>query len=438
MKKLIEGAQLLENVPKNYHATGVGPTVRLAHGLTLDDGNCFHGPLLIEGKVGSGKTFLLKQMMDAILTYAETVGDNAVVFCAKRELLCYRPGDVVIDISSTAPACCWNIFAELQASENPDLTLREISSALFSEQMRNTLQQFFPQAAQDIFVKTCNYFNDYGKRNGVLPSNGDLVEFFETTPIWGDEKIPGWLDLAESHAQYFSCVRDYIGQGSEQGLGVLSELRTLISSTLYGSFASYNGTFSAINALKSGGKRIFLYYDYANAGHSTLSVVRVILDLLLKQAMNASARNKTWFFLDEASLLPRSDVLTDALSLGRDPSSNGMGGVRIIMALQSARLMSHHYTQQEAETLLSLFPNVIALQVADPMSRAIVSERYGKAHYQYSYAGIGEKIHYTDSFEDVVSDFHFSCLTKKGKAIMSLPSVCENPFFYDGYQEGRT
>ena len=153
--------------------------------------------------------------------------------------------------------------------------------------------------------------------------------------------------------------------------------------------------------------------------------------------MRADSNHKTWFFLDEASLIPKSNVLIDALSLARDPGSNGKGGVRVIMALQSARLMTHQYSKEEAEILLSLFPNVISLRVSDPMSRAVVSERYGKAHYLYSYAGVGEKIHHQDSVEDVVSDYHFSQITKKGQAIISMPGISSHPFLYDGYRKEK-
>lgn len=435
MKKLIEGTELYHDVPKDCRPTGIGPTVRLQHGLILDDGNCFESPMLIEGGVGSGKTALMKEIMDHILAYADQEADNVVIFCAKPDMLAYaRAGDVVLDITSGAAESCWNLFAEMEASDMPYLTLREIASALFMEAKEKTMQPFFPEAAKDMFYQTCRYIYDFSKRTVTQVSNADLVEFIETTPIWGDSTVPGWMDLAGQHPDYFSMVRDYIGDTTAQGLGILSELRTLISSTLYGSFASNNGIFSAIRTLKSGKKRIFLHFDYANASHSTLSVLHVLLDLLLKQAMDAKGRHKTWFFLDEGSILPKSDVLTDALSLARDPGGNGRGGVRVIMALQSARLMTRHYTQQEAEALLSLFPNVIALKVADPMSRAVISERYGKAHYQYSYAGVGDKIHYTDSFEDVVSDYHFSQITKKGQAIMSLPGVCDFPFIYDGFR----
>lgn len=435
MKKLVEGNELLYHVPA-CHTTGKEPVVRLQHNLILDDGNCFESPVLIEGNVGTGKTCLMEEIMNPVLKYAEKVGDNVVIFCAKPDMLRYtRPEDSVISINNKDPLSCWNIFAEIEASDNPELTLREIATELFAEVEEKTMQPFFPQAARDIFYQTCRYMYDYSKQKGTSFSNAELVDFLETTPIHSTEDKPGWVDLASMYPNYFGMLRDYIGNGSEQGLGCLSELRTLISRTLFGCFAAESGAFSAVNALKKGGRRIFLYYDYANSGHSTLSVLHIINDLLLKQAMRADAEHKTWFFFDEGSLLPKSNVLMDALSLGRDPGSNGKGGVRIIMALQSARLMTHHYTQQEAETLLSLFPNVIALRVSDPMSRAIVSERYGKAHYQYSYAGVGEKIHYHDSIEEVVSDYHFSQITKKGQAIISMPGISSHPFIYDGYRK---
>ena len=434
MKKRIEGLELLDCVP-DCRATGISPVVKLEHGLVLDEGNCWSSPTLLLGAVGSGKTTLMQRMMDPILDHANRLGDNVVIFCAKPDMLRYaRPQDFVIHINSSDPKCCWSIFSEINASDNPEMTLREISTALFEEARAKTNQVFFPDAARDVFFHTCRYLYDYGVRTGTMPDNADLVEFLETTPVWGNDEIPGWTNLAELQPSYFSMVRDYIGDGTQQGLGVLSELRTLISNALFGNFAARGGQFSAIETLKKQGQRIFLYYDYAAAGHSTLTVLHILLDLLMKQSMNHKNRNKTWFFLDEASVLPKSEVLTDLLSLARDPGSNGKGGARIVMALQSARLMTHHYTETEAECLLSLFPNVFALRVSDSMSRKFLADRYGKALYQYSY-GVGNTIHYADCVcEDVVADHRFAELTKKGQAIVSLATV-RNPFFYDGYTE---
>lgn len=216
----------------------------------------------------------------------------------------------------------------------------------------------------------------------------------------------------------------------------MSELRTLISSTFHGSFNA-EGTFSAIRSLKTGGKRIFLYFDYAKSSHSSLRIFKVILNLLIKQSLSSESRHKTYFMLDEFSLLPRLDrTLIDGLSFGRDPSgSNKGGGFRIIIAIQSAQLLTNSYTQQETATLLSLFPNIICLRVSDSFSRSVLADRFGNARYSYNYPSLGEKIITTDAVEPVLSDYVFSKITQKGDAIMSLPALCGHPFIYHGHRE---
>lgn len=435
MKKLIEGTELLSRVP-DCSAAKSFPVIPMAKGMILDD-SCF--PLLLMGNMGTGKSFQLKLIMDYVMRYCLPRGDNAVIFCAKPELLVYaRPGDVVVDVFSTDIASCWSIYCEMAASEHPEMTAREIAAAIFGDTEKRTSQPFFPQAARHIMLNSLLFLYSHAVETGTPFSNADICDFLEHTPIWGSDERPGWMELAEAHPDYFGMVRQYIGEeGGEQGKGVLSELHTHLSDTLRGSFATENGVFSAIKSLKRGGQRIFLYYDYAKAGHSTLTVLKLMLDLLLKQAMDIEAQHKTWFFLDEASLLPKSDSLMDCLSLGRDPGSNGTGGVRIVMALQSARLMERHYTPTEAQLLLSLFPNLICLRVQDSSSRKLFAERFGKAHYLFACAGVGDRIHQFDSFEDVVNDTHFAKLRRQGQAIVSLPTLCAAPFFYDGYQKER-
>ena len=436
MKQLLEGNELLLEVP-DCHSTGKAPVVHLANGLTLDEDNCFSSPTLIIGSTGSGKSTLMSQFRRPVLKQAKSNGDIVVTFCAKPEMLKEaEEEDVIISITSKKPVSCWNIFLEPAHSENPYITLREITETLFAEAREKTTQLFFPNAARDLFYGTCCYMFDYGRANNIVFTNADLVEFLETTPVHGTPDCPGWIDLADKFPEYFGSARDYIGEnGSDQGLGVLSELRTLISSVFYGSFAA-EGTFSAIGTLKEGGRNIYVHYDYANAGYSSLIVLKVIIELLLKRGMSQSSNHKVWFFLDEFSLLPKiRHTLTDALSLGRDPGSNGKGGVRIIAAIQSAQLMCKHYTPTEAKTLLSLFPNMICLRVMDEMSREIISSRYGKAHYIYTIGGIGDKTNVIHSVENVISDTHFSMITKKGQAICSLPAISSHPFFFDGYRK---
>lgn len=433
MKKRIEGLELLSAPPTPCFVTGVEPTVRLRQGLILDDGNTWSSPTLILGVVGSGKSTLLRRCMEPILSHAVRAGDALVVFCAKPELLAYaRAEDVVISSTTAEPRSCWNLFAEMDAGGDPIQTLREISLGLFSEAEEKTKEPFFPQAAEHIFFETCRFLHDRAKACNQLCDNAELVEFLTRTPILDDGVRKGWLDYAKAYPDYFGMLPDYLGDGNAQGMGILSEIRLLIGRTLVNSFARAEGCFSARRAVHTG-RRVFLRYDYESAGRSALAVLKTVLDLLLKEAMSPHVEHKSWFILDEFALLPKSSVLTDALLLGRDPGSNGKGGVRIIAAAQSARLMMHHYSRDEGMALLSLFPNVLAMRVSDPMSRGVVAERYGKARYLYSHAGVSGRDHTDFALDDVVSDHDFARITKKGQGIFSLPGVSAAPFVYDGY-----
>ncbi len=60
-----------------------------------------------------------------------------------------------------------------------------------------------------------------------------------------------------------------------------------------------------------------MYYDYANSSEASIKILRTILNLLLKHSIDQQNRRRTWFFLDEASLLPET-CIADAMSLGRD------------------------------------------------------------------------------------------------------------------------
>lgn len=428
-KSIIEGISIL-NSPPASNQVPKAPVVHLSNGLVLDD-RIFESPTLLLGSVGSGKSVILKEILHCVYDYATRVKDNMVVFCAKKDLLRFaKSNDLIISVDSTNPKYAWNIFLELDASKNPELTARDIAKTLFKGQ-RSDLQPFFVNASQDIFVQSLLFMYHRSKATGQHYSNWEFIDFLEKTPMWQktENDIPGWHELAERYPNYFGHVKDYLGNDLGQGFGVLSELRTLASETFFGSFCQKGGSFSAINALKTGNSRIFLYYDQANASEASLKIFQCILDLLFKHSVDEGNNHKTWFLIDEASLLPRSNALIDAMSYGRE------SGFRLVMALQSAQLMSRRYSESEAKSILSLFPNLISLRVQDSMSRELLSDRYGKALYAYSYTSVTQKILPAERERNVIADSDFYPLSKKGTAICSLPALGPYPFFYDGYRK---
>ena len=420
MKKLLEGQSILQAPPRR---TGPlrAPVVQLEDGLILSDDD-LESPTLILGPVGSGKSVLLTRIMEPVLEYAAANHDNVVIFCAKKDFLCYRrSGDPVISVDGTTPESCWNLFRELSASPNPALTARDIARCLTHDQ-RSEKEPFFTNAANDVLYSSI--MTMFEESNGESYTNWHLADFLSRLSVRRDAAL-SFYDMAELRPQHFGHLLDYFGDGIDQGYGILSEIRTLVHDAFWGSFASAEGTFSAISSLRAG-RRMFLYYDYPHGSEASLKIFATILTLLLKHAMDPENGRRTWFFLDEASLLPAS-CLCDALSLGRQ------AGMRVCMCLQSARLMTRHYTENEARSILSLFPNLICLRVQDSFSRSILADRYGESLCAYHFNTPMQGSHV--GRRPVVSDADFAVLQNKGDALCSFPAMANAPFFYHGYRE---
>ena len=429
IKHTLEGLSIQPSPPR-LDGTPRAPVVHLQDGLVLDD-RVFECPTLLLGSVGSGKSALLSEIMTPILKEAERCGDNIIIFCAKDEYLkkYRRPQDPVISVDTSDPKSCWNIFKELKNSRNPSLTARDIAKSLTKDQ-RSELQPFFENASNEFLYNSIMCMYDDSVSKGVEYTNWHLVDFINGTTIQGGGDRPSWSELAKLRPQYFRSTTDYLGNNLGQGYGIISELRTFIHSCMWGSFCSDKGKFSAIETLKSAGNRIFLYYDYANASEARVKIFSTILNLLLKHSVDRrDDGRRTWFFIDEGSLLPAT-VLADAMSLGRGH------GFRVFMCLQTAQLMTRHYKKDEAQTLLSLFPNVLCLKVQDSMSRKVISDRYGEALCSYSFTGPGQKLVQHSEHCPVVADYDFSAmLQKKGDALCSFPNLASSPFFYHGYRK---
>lgn len=429
IKHTLEGLSILQSPPQLQGGLKA-PVVRLNDGLVLDD-SVFECPTLIMGSVGSGKTYMMEEIMTPILRTAEDMNENVFIFCAKKDLLKFkRSQDIVISVDATAPNSCWNIIKEVAVSRNPELTARDIAKSLTKDQ-RSDLQPFFENSCNDLLFNAIMSVYEDGLRKGVTYSNSQLFYFLDKTSLNRDAEF-SWYDAARTKPERFAHILDYLGDGLDQGYGIISEIRTLIHECFWGSFCSDNGQFSAIDALKSGGKRIFLYYDHANASEASIKMFKTILNLLLKHSLDEENGRKSWFFVDEFSLLPKTGI-TDCMSLGRNLGKGT--GFRLFCCIQSAQLMTRRYTEDEAKALLSLFPNIICLKVQDALSRSILSDRYGESLTLYSFNAPMQKVIQHAEHRKVVADYDFTMIQKKGDALMSIPNLSDSPFFYHGWRK---
>ena len=429
IKHTLEGLSILQSPPQLQGGLKA-PVVRLNDGLVLDD-SVFECPTLIMGSAGSGKTYMMEEIMTPILRTAKEKNENVFIFCAKKDLLKFkRSQDIVISVDATAPNSCWNIIKEVAVSRNPELTARDIAKSLTKDQ-RSDLQPFFENSCNDLLFNAIMSVYEDGLRKGVTYSNSQLFYFLDKTSLNRDAEF-SWYDAARTKPERFAHILDYLGDGLDRGYGIISEIRTLIHECFWGCFCSDNGQFSAIDALKSGGKRIFLYYDHANASEASIKMFKTILNLLLKHSLDEENGRKSWFFVDEFSLLPKTGI-TDCMSLGRNLGKGT--GFRLFCCIQSAQLMTRRYTEDEAKALLSLFPNIICLKVQDALSRSILSDRYGESLTLYSFNAPMQKVIQHAEHRKVVADYDFTMIQKKGDALMSIPNLSDSPFFYHGWRK---
>lgn len=425
IKNVLDGLTILSSPPASQGQLKE-PVVQLDDGLTLSD-DVFESPTLLLGSVGSGKSYLLEKMMISILNNAERMNENVFVFCAKKELLKFkRPQDIVVSVDATAPNACWNIFKELEASKDPELTARDITKGLTKDN-RSELEPFWENSANDILFNAIMQMYEDGLKSGITYTNAHLYDFLDKISLDRNADF-SWYDLAQTRPERFRHILDYFGDGLAQANGIVSEIRTLLHDCFWGSFCSDKGQFSAIEALKSGGKRIFLYYEYASSSEASIKIFKTILNLLMKHSVDEENGRRTWFFIDEFSLLPKTEII-DSMSLGRS------AGFRLFCCLQSAQLMSRHYKEDEAKALLSLFPNIICLKVQDALSRSILADRYGECLVSYNFTSPMQKVVQHVVRKKVVDDYDFSLIEKRGNAIMSIPNLCSSPFVYHGFNK---
>lgn len=403
------------------------PIIKLSENVTIDD-NCLSRPMLITGQAGSGKSKFLINIAKQISTQMNHE-DLMIIFAAKNELVeaLYNPQtDRLISINANCPENIYNIVEEVSQSEDPEQTALELAEILFSGNTNKT-QPFFMNAAKDIISSILLFLaRNYEIKVGRKPNSAVFIDFLlnkNLTDIELEEgKIKrGLLSMIKTYSELKHLER-YIGDGNNiTALGVLGEMTNVIRSAFNGAF-SKEGTFTAHKAVKEGGK-VFLIYDFANSSQKAISMLAMILDQLIKLSLSFEGK-KSYFILDEFSLLPPLLYLKNALSYGR------AAGFHLIAAIQSATLLQDVYQQETVSAIMSLFPNSLGFFTNDIATRDYLKNKHGKRLYDYMY-GTGASMLIES---DVIRDRDFFQVRHPGNCICSLCNGI-SPFILRTYDE---
>lgn len=435
-KEVLQGGIVLHNeVPEELRRPANSRLVVNLGGKCYLSDNILCKPTILTGEMGSGKSRALIEICKQI--DAQRRPDDAmIVFCAKKELLheLYQPGDVVLAFDSTNPACIHNIFREIGGPdtglEQARTVLREILQTIAEPFYQATAESFFIDASMDMLEHLILALREDAVANGtweeltnasLLRWLDDLVQYTEDED--GGRKM-GW-EILVNEVDLLKHCSVYIGNTSvpsELCLSVLSQLRTIVHRTFVGAFAG-EGTFSTEEAMRKGG-RIFLVSEYAVSATSTAPLITTMLNRMLQLSIaqyREDRKMRTYFLLDEMAQLQKLR-LQEPYSYGR------AAGCRVIMVMQSLKLLEKRYSPSEAAQILGLTPNIICFYTTCPDTRAYLAKRSG-THHVPLYDACGRMLQVIS--EPVISDADYRKICRPGNAFM-LVGHCE-PFVYYGH-----
>jgi hypothetical protein len=381
--------------------------------------------LLFLGGIGTGKTNAMMQLLVALRRSAGPE-DVFIIFDSKQDFLdeLYEDGDAVISNqpdTGRGPVI-WNLFKDV-AGRDPAATsddIYEIASTIFSEGLSSAGDNiFFAAGARDVFAAVVDALT----RDGALHNNRDLRESLEgsSKELW---------DLVTAHPDLKGSSR-YLAGGGNTPEAVRAFLQQSVNTAFSGVFRS-PGDFSVRQFVRDKKRRaLFVEYDIA-AGSRLMPVYRILLDLAIKEALTLGRDRKpgnTYFIMDEFSLVPQLQHMTDGINFGRSL------GLKFVVGTQNVEQVLFAYGPELGRTILSGFGTVFAFRLMDDVSRSLVRQRFGSNRKRLTLdaAVRAHGVQQETVLGNVIEDWYMSSLGV-GECIVSMPTGPPFVFTFDEYR----
>ena len=388
--------------------------------------------MMLVGGTGCGKSTLFYHIMSQLKSKM-TQDDVMIIFDSKGDFYSrfYRPGDVVIGNSPQyrQDSEHWNIFRELVADgwEDPEILVnaQEICKGFFAERVKNSsANAFFPNAARDLLSAILVTFTRMGRDDKDFRNewmyNSALREYLDgcTTDLL--------IDLLEDSPDMQSVLSYIVGDGP-QGMGVLSEMFSVMRDILMGVFARKGGFSMRSFVRQKGGRTLFIEYDLS-IGSVLTPVYKQLFDLALKEAMGRNkSEGNVYFFCDEFKLIPHLEHIDDGVNFGRSL------GVKIFAGLQSIEQLYEIYGPSRGKNLAAGFSSIIGFRANDVTTRGYLSELFGKNLVLEQYKKMDNTYVEEKRSGCTVEDWDMNDL-RVGEAVVGLPFSQPFRFYFEMYR----
>nr|WP_229668066.1 type IV secretion system DNA-binding domain-containing protein [Stakelama pacifica] len=310
------------------------------------------------GTTGSGKTTVLRQMLDRI----EGRGEAALVYDTSGEFIenYYNParGDVILN-SFDARCAFWSPFAEIGHPADAD----------------RIATQLVPQTGDhdhDVWLQTtrilvANMLRDLSQRG-----NPTLTGLLTMLQMSSKEELRERL----AHTSSARTFADDADRATGSVLFMLAKTANLIQFLRAEESGAEPFAFRTYfrNLDQRNGPKPWIFVprkeDYFEASKPLLACwLECAASAVL--GLSPSGSRRVWFILDELADLPRVDNLARLLPEGRK------FGAAVVLTFQAIGQMSHRYGPQIAEAMLGNCNSKLFLQLVDAETREWASETIG-------------------------------------------------------------
>ncbi|HET6523550.1 type IV secretion system DNA-binding domain-containing protein [Sphingopyxis sp.] len=315
------------------------------------------------GTTGSGKTTVLRQMLDGI----EGRGEAALVYDTSGEFIAHyfdpERGDIILN-PFDARCAYWSPFAEIAHPADAD----RIAHQLITET---------GQHDRDVWLETSRILVANMLRALWREGKGTLPDLLHALQVRTKDDLKAWLGDSSS-ARTFADDAD---RATGSVLFMLTKAANLIQFLRMQDGDEKPFSFRAfISGLdERTGRRPWIFVprkeDYFEASKPLLACwLECAASALL--GLSPSADRRVWFLLDELADLPRVDNLARLLPEGRK------FGAAVVLTFQAIGQMRHRYGDDLAESMLGCCNTKLFLQMIDGESRKWASDTIGSCEME--------------------------------------------------------
>lgn len=396
--------------------------------------------MLVVGKIGCGKTTLVKKYVSALLE-----DDDTYMVCFEVKPKDYsgsfmRQGDKVIsfrNIVDEDKMFKWGLIREIKESKDPEAEAKKISSILFEHLKKDSTKQIWVHGAEETFE---GFLNTVVHCIDGTPSNYDVVQRMrEMSPTKLLKFLAHYPQNRSLLEKYYKFKAEWITNNSENsrkkikeytlpqmGADILVFLQNVLSS-FSGSFLSQDGQ-DTISDWLSGkyGKNLFITYDLAKHDSMSMFIVYFLKTIILERvSLDVDKSKKILMVLDEIPELSHEFGLEQGVTVGRE------NRLQVILSTQSLEKLyaiapdlnptrTEHYTN----AMLSGFPTLVCFQLGDPFSISTFQKFFGNKEKEKMLLPLSRYSLPDTRFvtEPIVADEDFASLSK-GECYIKIDSA---------------